>query len=189
MSDLFDEFVPMPPTASEEKKAPRGRRSKPAVNIDDGESIAAKIDAKQETTKLGWNSEVEIDKPSKIGRRAVPDIPRQRKTIVQGSGSTDFIDTIPDLLDEGEDINNIAEGNSIAEAPEAINPSTIKSLADLEPDSNISLSQVQVATIPGLDLSRLIANCLLPMSEIEEIDAKWEFDALFAQAALELENT
>jgi hypothetical protein len=75
--------------------------------------------------------------------------------------------------DVGEDLTL-----AIATAPVLRNQVLMKSIGELENEINESsytINQVQVTAIPGLDLSKLIANSLCPIDQIEEHDEPWDW--------------
>jgi hypothetical protein len=61
-----------------------------------------------------------------------------------------------------------------------------QSITDLEnemQESETMLSQMNANSIPGLDLSRLIQNALVPMDQLQEDDQYWDWDVVFNQIA------
>jgi hypothetical protein len=48
-------------------------------------------------------------------------------------------------------------------------------------------NQVQIRSIPGIDLSIAMKNCLTPYNLLEEPDVHWDWDIVFNQVMSEIE--
>jgi Intraflagellar transport protein 43 len=76
-----------------------------------------------------------------------------------------------------QDFNDDEERTDIATAPQFV-AAPIRTIGELERDidaSNGGLNQLQIASIPDLDLTLLIKKALHPFNLLEEADQAWEW--------------
>jgi hypothetical protein len=113
--------------------------------------------------------------------------------VVGGSTDDDAMVIIPDLMYtmKGKNRDDVEEDltTTIAAAPNIRAADLVQAMGELEMEfggSQSMINPMQSAEIPGLDLSRLIADALYPPSEIEDPDVKWEWGVVFNQVATKI---
>ncbi|KAJ3372397.1 Calmodulin-regulated spectrin-associated protein 2 [Kappamyces sp. JEL0680] len=167
--------APKTPEAVDVGEQVRSERSSQDPQLADSNNLGEDENISQ--TRQGWGNEPAAKPRRNRGEASAGDAlaAAPKKTVVGDSrDEDDVMVVIPDIeYGAGADMTT-----AIAAAPSLRATAIVKSIGELENEineSSFTINQVQVSSIPGLDLSKLIENSLCPIELIEEQDEAWDW--------------